>query len=99
MILTKDELAQYRSGVISRIGTPSFGMLLNLLDTIDALESSLAGRKKAAENKPCYILGMETIRKVASEGALQTEQVAFVAADDLYHQKVYTDDESQVAEH
>ena len=41
------------------------------------------------QQKPCYILGRTTIERVANEGQLDTENVAFVAADELFHQNPY----------
>lgn len=39
--------------------------------------------------KPCYVLGRESIEKIAATGELITEHVDFIAADNLYHQNPY----------
>jgi hypothetical protein len=53
-------------------------------------EDTATLKKMQEKGKPCYCLGLTTVRKVADEGAFNTEQVAFVAADDLFHTKLFT---------
>lgn len=43
----------------------------------------------AAAMKPCYCLGQNTVKRVANEGQLETEQVNFIAASDLYQKNPY----------
>lgn len=59
------------------------------LVTKEALADFVRTETARASLKPCYILGRHTIERVAEEGQLDTEQVAFVAADELFHQNPY----------
>ena len=49
----------------------------------------LAAQPAGTPHKSAYILGRSTIEKVANDGQLDTEQVAFVAADELFHRNPY----------
>lgn len=58
-------------------------------EIIEALKRERAALKE--QKKPTYCLGLETVRKVAKEGQLETDIVDFVAADSLFHEEVFAE--------
>ena len=57
--------------------------------TIESILTSHGAFEESKPKKPCYCLGRNTIERVANESQLETNEVDFVAADDLFHKNPY----------
>jgi|SRR5690348_6229890 len=79
----------FQAGVTTDDGT-SVSCVRNLAQELAAMKE---------QKKPTYCLGLETVRKVAKEGQMETEIVDFVAADSLFDEELFTDaDLREIAE-